>query len=129
MTLSDGRGAVINLDRFVLKDIDLGVIELHPLPLTFDQGVVVAVQHATARMHDYTFQVIGGGDTFSRLEPHFFWVGDPEGKLLVLEGPRINLESLQVQQEQLWILANGDLFRCNLLRIAMLTLKLVPLVQ
>jgi hypothetical protein len=45
------------------------------------------------------------------------------------ESTRIDLESFQVQQQQFRVLADRDLFGCDLFAVAVFALELIPFVE
>lgn len=69
---------IVDLNRFILNNVYFGVVELHPLSLALDEGVVVAMQHARTSVHYYTFKKIGSRYALSRLQSQLFWVRYPK---------------------------------------------------
>lgn len=86
--------------------------ELQSLPLVDDD----ALQVVDLRLVDAVeAQLLGKGDSIR--------------KFLLLKGLRVYSESLQVHQEQFWIVADHDLLRCDLSRVARFAQEFIVLVE
>ena len=82
----------------VLYDTNSSIIELHPLALAFDYGVVVAELEALTLMDDQTLQMVDHR-LVACLQPELFWERNPVVQFLLLKCLVINLESLEVHEE------------------------------
>ena len=82
----------------VLYDTNSSIVELHPLALALDDGVVVAKLEALALMDDQALQVVDHR-LVACFQPELLWERNPVVQFLLLKCLVVNLESLEVHEE------------------------------
>jgi len=119
---------VVDLDLVVFHYFNSRVVALDPLPLAFDQRVVVPEAKSLACMHHNALQMVNSW-LFAYVDEELFGVGNPVCQLLMDIGVRIDFESLQVDEEYFGTSANCDFLCRHLLGLALFAVKLIFLVE
>ena len=92
------RLSVVNLCLLVGNDCHASIIELHPLALALDNGVVVTELQALPLMDHNALQVIHFGSALDVFDAELLGERNPKIKFLLHERLRVNPEALEVNE-------------------------------
>ena len=120
---------VVNLCLLVCDHAHARIIKLHPLALTFHDGVVVAELKALTLVNHHALQVVHFRTAFRILNSKLLRERNPKIKFLLHERLRVDPKALQMHEQYFRIVSDHDLFSSYLARHACFTHQLVILVK